>query len=137
MRPGTRSVTPTRTTIPWRWLLPCANRRGWDLDEVRFYTGVSDRDDDPFWHHFWTSKLVHLRRLGGTVYSRSLVYRKQVLRLRDGSEHLSEVAREIREVARHQDRWIKIASAFPVSPVTQNRKGINCTDWIQDRPHDL
>jgi len=46
-------------------------------------------------------------------------------------QDLSEVAREIREVARRQDRWIKIASAFPVSAVTQNRKGINCTDWIR------
>lgn len=50
-------------------------------------------------------------------------------------QDLSEVSREIREIARHQDRWIKIASAFPVSPVTPNRKGINWTDWIRiDRP---
>lgn len=41
------------------------------------------------------------------------------------------MAREIRKIARHQGRWIKIASAFPVSPVTTNRKGINWTDWIR------
>ena len=46
-------------------------------------------------------------------------------------QDLSEVAREIRDIARRQDRWIKIASAFPVSPVTANRKGINWTDWIR------
>jgi len=143
--------------------------QGWDLVEVRFYTGVPDRDDDPLWHQFWTNKLAHLGRRGATVYSRSLVYRNKIIRLGDGSEHsylsgeekgvdvriaidviglvwqgaydvalifsqdqdLSEVAREIRHIARHQDRWIKIASAFPVSPVTPNRKGINWTDWIR------
>jgi len=46
-------------------------------------------------------------------------------------QDLSEVAREIRQIARRQDRWIKMASAFPVSPVTPNRQGINFTDWIR------
>ena len=143
--------------------------KGWELAEVRFYTGVPDREDDPFWHQFWTNKLAHLGRRGATIYSRSLVYRNKVVRLPDGTEQsylsgeekgidvriaidviglawqgaydvalifsqdqdLSEVAREIRNIARGQDLWLKIASAFPVSPVVQNRKGINWTDWIQ------
>ena len=46
-------------------------------------------------------------------------------------QDLSEVAREIRDIARRQDRWIEIASAFPVSPAATNRKGINWTDWIR------
>lgn len=141
----------------------------WNLSEVRFYTGVPDREDDAFWHHFWTSKLARLGRRGATVYSRSLRYRKKIVRLPNGSEHsylageekgidvriaidvislawqsaydvalvfsqdqdLSEVAREIRAIARHQNRWIKMACAFPASPVTPNRKGINWTDWIR------
>ena len=45
-------------------------------------------------------------------------------------QDLSEVATEIRVIAREQNRWIKIASAFPVSPVASNRRGINSTDWI-------
>jgi uncharacterized LabA/DUF88 family protein len=45
-------------------------------------------------------------------------------------QDLSEVAHEIRVIAREQDRWIKIASAFPLSPTTRNRRGINRTDWI-------
>jgi uncharacterized LabA/DUF88 family protein len=146
-----------------------AAARGWSLTEVRFYTGVPDREDDPFWNQFWTNKLVGLGRRGVKVYSRSLVYRNRVVRLRDGTEQshlvgeekgidvrlaidivgmawqgmfdvalvfsqdqdLSEVAREIRDIARRQDRWIKIASAFPSSPVAPNRKGINWTDWIR------
>jgi hypothetical protein len=46
-------------------------------------------------------------------------------------QDLSEVAEEIRAIAREQDRWIKIACAFPYSPTTRNRRGINKTDWIK------
>jgi hypothetical protein len=46
-------------------------------------------------------------------------------------QDLSEVADEIRVIAREQDRWIKIVSAFPVSPTATNRRGINKTDWIE------
>jgi uncharacterized LabA/DUF88 family protein len=45
-------------------------------------------------------------------------------------QDLSEVAQEIRVIAREQDRWIKVASAFPLSPTTRNRRGIDRTDWI-------
>jgi uncharacterized LabA/DUF88 family protein len=45
-------------------------------------------------------------------------------------QDLSEVATEIREIAREQNRWIKMASAFPNSPLSCNRRGINGTDWI-------
>jgi hypothetical protein len=45
-------------------------------------------------------------------------------------QDLSEVAAEIRSIATEQNRWIKIASAFPVSPTAENRRGINNTDWI-------
>ena len=46
-------------------------------------------------------------------------------------QDLSEVAAEIRRIARKQDRWIKVASAFPISPTVTNHKGINRTDWIK------
>lgn len=46
-------------------------------------------------------------------------------------QDFSEVAEEIRVIAREQRRWIKIASAFPESPVSRNRRGINKTDWIR------
>lgn len=45
-------------------------------------------------------------------------------------QDLAEVATEIRAVAREQQRWIKVASAFPVSRNRRNRRGINGTDWI-------
>lgn len=46
-------------------------------------------------------------------------------------QDLSEVADEIRTIAREQNRWIKVACAFPFSPTTRNGRGINKTDWIK------
>lgn len=46
-------------------------------------------------------------------------------------QDLSEVAEEIRSIARVTKRWIRIASAYPCSPASQNRRGINKTDWIK------
>lgn len=46
-------------------------------------------------------------------------------------QDLSEIAQEIRSIAREQRRWIKIASAFPASPEAPNRRGIDKTDWIR------
>lgn len=45
-------------------------------------------------------------------------------------QDLSEVADQIRLIAQEQGRWLKIASAFPVSPASRNHRGINGTDWI-------
>ena len=139
------------------------------LCQVRFYTGVPDRSDNPFWHGFWSSKLRAMRSQGVWVFSRSLRYRNKKVELPDGSIHtflageekgidvrialdvvrvarrgeldvalvfsqdqdLSEVAAEVRIIASEKCRWIKIASVFPSSPTSRNRRGINKTDWIR------
>ncbi len=46
-------------------------------------------------------------------------------------QDLSEVADEIRAIAAEQVRWIKMACAFPSSPTSRNRRGVNKTDWIR------
>ena len=46
-------------------------------------------------------------------------------------QDLSEVADEVRTVSKEQDRWIKIACAFPIGPALRNRRGINRTDWTR------
>jgi uncharacterized LabA/DUF88 family protein len=46
-------------------------------------------------------------------------------------EDLSEVADDVRKISMNQSRWIKIASAFPISPTSRNTRGINKTDWIK------
>jgi len=154
---------------PARLAAELCRRQAWTLAQVRFYTGLPDRSDDPFWNHFWTAKLAQMGREGIVTFSRALRYRNQTVRLPDGREHtflvgqekgvdvrlaldivrlahggafdvavvfsqdqdLSEVADEIRVIAREQGRWIKMASAFPASPTSRNKRGINRTDWIQ------
>ncbi|HMO77144.1 MAG TPA: NYN domain-containing protein [Sphingopyxis sp.] len=145
----------------------CAEH-GWQLQQARFYTGVPDVADKPFWNHFWNAKCAQMGRENVHVFTRALRYRNKVVRLPDGSEHsfldgdekgidvrialdvirlalkrefdvailfcrdqdLTEVADEIRLIAKEQQRWIKVASAFPVSPTFRVR-GIDKTDWIK------
>lgn len=45
-------------------------------------------------------------------------------------QDLSEVAEELRVIARATKRWIKMASAYPYSPAHKVR-GIDKTDWIR------
>ena len=46
-------------------------------------------------------------------------------------QDLAEVAEEIREIALSENRWLKIVSAFPVSPTASASRGINKTDWFR------
>lgn len=46
-------------------------------------------------------------------------------------QDLSEVAEELRTISRMQGRFIKMASAYPFSPVVKNYRGINKTDWVK------
>jgi hypothetical protein len=46
-------------------------------------------------------------------------------------QDLSELCAEIRVIAKEQNRWIKIASAFPFSPTTKNKRGIPNSDWTR------
>ena len=45
-------------------------------------------------------------------------------------QDLSEAVADIKKISSLQNRWIKVACAFPVSPVSQKNRGINGTDWI-------
>ena len=45
-------------------------------------------------------------------------------------QDLSEVASEVRSIAQDQNRWIKLACAFPISPTSTNKRGVTGTDWI-------
>lgn len=46
-------------------------------------------------------------------------------------QDLSDVADELRVIAREQQRWIRVASAFPHSPTVKKTRGINGTEWIR------
>ena len=46
-------------------------------------------------------------------------------------QDISEVADEVRAISQQQNRWIKVASAFPNSPTYTNTRGIKNTEWIK------
>ncbi|HOD06831.1 MAG TPA: NYN domain-containing protein, partial [Myxococcota bacterium] len=45
-------------------------------------------------------------------------------------QDLSEVADEVRAISLEKNRWIRLVSAYPVSPTSRNKRGINGTDWL-------
>ena len=46
-------------------------------------------------------------------------------------QDLAEVADEVRAISIQQNRWIKLACAFPASPAYTNARGISNTEWIR------
>lgn len=64
----------------------CELQDGWELRELRFYTGVPDVQDDAFWHQFWNSKLAVMGTRGVHTYRRSLRYHQRLVKAPDGSE---------------------------------------------------
>jgi len=46
-------------------------------------------------------------------------------------QDLSEVADEVKSISIAQNRWIRLACAFPVSPTYNNRRGIAGTEWVR------
>lgn len=146
---------------------------GWKNHGVRFYSGTPIASKDPFWHAYWSNRLLAMRRAGILVTPRPLRYHESEVELPDGTtqlveiahekgidvrlaldvvrltrsnqldvavifsqdQDLAEVAEEIREIARSQDRWVKIVSAFPSGPHATANRGIDKTDWFRmDQP---
>ena len=63
----------------------------------------------------------------------SLAHSKQfdVALIFSRDQDLSEVCDEIRLISQTQNRWIRLASAYPYSPAVQGFKGIYKTDWVK------
>lgn len=124
---------------------------GWALRQTRFYTGIPDpRDNDPR-TQFWSAKLAQLGRRGAYTFTRPLRHgnekgidirialdmvscvlerRCDVALVFSQDQDLGEAADEVRKISQQQGRWLKVASAFPVSAQTTNSRGINNTQWI-------
>jgi len=72
----------------------CGSRH-WTLAQTRFYTGVPEVSDDPFWNHFWHAKFAAMGRTPRVhIFWRSLRYRNQTVRLPDGTDHTFLVGQE-------------------------------------------
>lgn len=146
----------------------CAGQVGWQLAQVRFYTGVPTASENAKWNSYWSRKLLRMSRQGVVTFSRPLRYRNKTVTFPGGGTYthivgeekgidvriaidvirlahhkhydvglifsqdqdLTEAAKEIREIAREQARWINISSAFPCQASAPcNHRGINGTDW--------
>ena len=128
---------------------------GWELQQVRFYTGIPKASDNPFWNAFWSKKLLAMTHDGIEVYRRHLRYRQGVpeekgidvriaidlIRMAhrqaydvavifSQDQDLNEATEEIKTIGKEQGRWIHLASAFPRSSASQNTRGIDGVDWI-------
>lgn len=68
--------------------------RGWDLVQVRFYTGVPDSTDHAHWNHFWTAKAAAMGRQGVVVFTRRLQYLNRSVTLPDGTRHTIRLGEE-------------------------------------------
>ena len=60
------------------------SKQNWQLDSVRFYTGIPAQTDDPFWNKFWTNKLANLGRQKVIVYKRYIASREKIVETPDG-----------------------------------------------------
>jgi len=90
-------------------------KKGWELVEARFYTGIPSKEQDIFWHEFWSRKIVNAgqpheaSKIGRkplpktpppqdastlVVYCRELRYTNSYVRLPDGTTQLMAVGRE-------------------------------------------
>ena len=70
------------------------NDQEWQLEQVRFYTGVPDSADDPFWHAWWAKKLAVMGTRGIHVFWRPLRYRNEEVDLPGGRTTTVLVGRE-------------------------------------------
>jgi uncharacterized LabA/DUF88 family protein len=145
-----------------------AEAKGWQVEQVRFYSGVPSERDNPSLHRAWARQLRRMRAEGVHVTVRPLRRHRKRGRLDDGTtaeftvleekgidvrialdivravidrscdvvllfsqdQDFAEVATEVRDIARQQRRWVKIASAFPLGEDTRNRRGVDRTDWL-------
>jgi uncharacterized LabA/DUF88 family protein len=70
------------------------NRRGWQLGQIRFYTGIPSLTEDPARHAFWGSKLRPMGRQGILCTSRQLQYHDVEVDLPGGGTKIVRQARE-------------------------------------------
>lgn len=131
----------------------CGQFEDWSLADTSFYTGVPSPQLNRELNSFWVKKLQVMSTRGVRTYSGRVTARgaekgvdirialdviqtaraglADVILIFSQDQDLAEVAAEIRVIAREDDRWIKVASAYPVGPGTTNRRGVDRTDWIR------
>ena len=70
-------------------------------------------------------------RLGLDVVRLARVGQLDVAVIFSQDQDLAEVVKEVKDIARETDRWIKVVSAFPSGPEATSKRGINGADWYR------
>lgn len=60
------------------------DQQGWQLAQVRFYTGVHTPEGNEHWHRFWAAKLGWMGKRGIKTFSRELRYQNTTITLPNG-----------------------------------------------------
>ena len=68
-------------------------------------------------------------RIGLDVVRLARVGQLDVAVIFSQDQDLAEVVREVKDIARETDRWIKVVSAFPAGPEATSKRGINGAEW--------
>ena len=68
--------------------------KSWHLIHTRFYTGIHDLSEDPWWYHFWIAKLAVMGRQGVQVCTRPVRYHNKRITLPDGTIHRFRIGEE-------------------------------------------
>ncbi|HEX9745203.1 MAG TPA: NYN domain-containing protein [bacterium] len=126
--------------------------KDWNLIKVLFYTGIPDRHENPFWNRFWVNKLAAMGTRGVRTYSRTVKNNREkgidlrleidVVRMAITNQYdvalifsqdqdFTEAVETVKEIARLQNRWIWVASAFPYNPMIKRSAGIMGTEMIR------
>jgi uncharacterized LabA/DUF88 family protein len=132
-------------------------RQGWDLQEVRFYTGIPDGKREQALFDAWQSKLDRMETKGVVTVTRPLRYdssgkaREKGIDIRialdivrlgrlgkfdvglifSQDQDLIEAVHELREIAKEQTRWVKLASAYVQhGDAKYTTRGIYDTQWL-------
>ena len=126
------------------------DRQDWHLQMVKFYTGYPNVEESPKLHRFWQSRLRVMQRDGVKVFSRVLRNGKEkgvdvrialdvtrtvyandcdVVVIVSRDQDFSEVADEVKYIARREGREITIASAYPRG-TDKSVRGIDRTKWL-------
>ena len=71
----------------------CANN-GWNVQAVRFYTGIPGPKGDPMWQGYWNNRLLQMRRSGIMVTHRELRYHEIEVPQLDGTTKTEKIAHE-------------------------------------------
>jgi hypothetical protein len=128
------------------------DEKGWTLDKILFYTGIPDQNEDPFWNRFWVRKLGAMGARGVQTYSRTVknnmekgidlrlgidLVRMAIMNQYDVAlifsqdQDFTEAVQAVREISKLQNRWIRVASAFPFDPISRKTAGIAGTQMIR------